>query len=35
MDETVQKCMELDKALNLTDATITTEADYGIFNRRI
>ena len=35
MDETVKKCMELDKALNLIDATITTEADDGIFNRRI
>ena len=35
MDETVKKCIELDKALNLTDATVTTEADYGIFNRRI
>jgi sulfotransferase len=32
MDETVQKCMELDKALNLIDTTVNTEANYGIFN---
>ena len=32
MDETVQKCIELDKALNLTDVAVNTEANYGIFN---
>ncbi len=32
MDETVQKCMELDKALNLIDTAVNTEANYGIFN---
>jgi len=32
MDETVQKCMELDKALNLIDTTVNTEANYGILN---
>lgn len=32
MDETVKKCMELDKALNLIDTAANTEANYGIFN---
>jgi hypothetical protein len=31
----VQKCMELDKALNLIDTAVNTEANYGIFNWRI